>query len=258
MVDSSSFAAARSSDVRRSADRANARAARQKPESMLPGQCPPLQPIGGFTNANQCPKKPAAGNRTDADRDAIDEQKLHDLLGRAIVDFGGVHIASLVLIGDRLGLYRALASYGALTSTELAARTETHERYVREWLNAQAASRLRDLRRADRAATRSRRSRRSCSRTRMAPRSSSARSRPRSPPRKMVDRLTERVPHRRRHRLARARSRALPRHRALLPLVVRRQSRAELDPVARRRRGEAATPVHTSRTSAAATARRRS
>jgi SAM-dependent methyltransferase len=70
----------------------------------------------------------------------IDESKLNELLGRTIVDFGGVHIASLVLIGDRLGLFRALASYGALTSTELASRTETSERYVREWLNAQAAS----------------------------------------------------------------------------------------------------------------------
>ena len=70
----------------------------------------------------------------------FDEQKLHELLGRAIVDFGGVHIASLVLIGDRLGLYRALASHGALTSAELATRTQTNERYVREWLNAHAAS----------------------------------------------------------------------------------------------------------------------
>ena len=42
----------------------------------------------------------------------IDENKLHELLGRAIVDFGEVSIAPLVLIGDRLGLYRALASKG--------------------------------------------------------------------------------------------------------------------------------------------------
>jgi 2-polyprenyl-3-methyl-5-hydroxy-6-metoxy-1,4-benzoquinol methylase len=70
----------------------------------------------------------------------IDEQKLGALLGRAIVDFGGASIAPLVLIGDRLGLYRALAEHGAQTSTELAARCESRERYVREWLNAQAAS----------------------------------------------------------------------------------------------------------------------
>jgi 2-polyprenyl-3-methyl-5-hydroxy-6-metoxy-1,4-benzoquinol methylase len=71
---------------------------------------------------------------------AINEQVLNDLIGRAIVDFGGASIAPLVLIGDRLGLYRALASQGGMTSTQLAAHTETSERYVREWLNAQAAS----------------------------------------------------------------------------------------------------------------------
>ena len=71
---------------------------------------------------------------------AIDENKLNDLLGRAIVDFGAVSLAPLVLIGDRLGLYRALGDEGPLTSAELAVHTGTHERYVREWLNAQAAS----------------------------------------------------------------------------------------------------------------------
>jgi 2-polyprenyl-3-methyl-5-hydroxy-6-metoxy-1,4-benzoquinol methylase len=71
---------------------------------------------------------------------AIDENKLHALLGRAIVDFGAVSTAPLVMIGDRLGLYRTLSKEGPLTSTELARRTGTRERYVREWLNAQAAS----------------------------------------------------------------------------------------------------------------------
>ena len=70
----------------------------------------------------------------------VDEQKLHDLLGRAIVDFGAVSTAPLVIIGDRLGLYRALASQGPMASAGLAAHTDTSERYVREWLNAQAAS----------------------------------------------------------------------------------------------------------------------
>lgn len=70
----------------------------------------------------------------------IDENKLNQLLGRTIVDFGAVSIAPLVLLGDRLGLYRALAQHGPLTSAELATHTGTHERYVREWLNAQAAS----------------------------------------------------------------------------------------------------------------------
>jgi ubiquinone/menaquinone biosynthesis C-methylase UbiE len=70
----------------------------------------------------------------------VNEERLHELVGRAVVDFGAASIAPLVVIGDRLGLYRALASGGAFTSTELAARTETAERYIREWLNAQAAS----------------------------------------------------------------------------------------------------------------------
>jgi SAM-dependent methyltransferase len=70
----------------------------------------------------------------------IDEHKLHELIGRAIVDFGGADIAPLVVIGDRLGLFRALAAQGPLTSAALASQTGTAERYVREWLNAQAAS----------------------------------------------------------------------------------------------------------------------
>ena len=71
---------------------------------------------------------------------AVNEERLNQLIGRAIVDFGGTSTAALVIIGDRLGLYRALAEGGPQTSNELAGRTGTHERYVREWLNAQAAS----------------------------------------------------------------------------------------------------------------------
>ena len=71
---------------------------------------------------------------------SIDEKTLHELLGRAIGDMGAVSLAPLVLIGDELGLYRALAEHGPLTSAELARRTNTSERYIREWLNAHAAS----------------------------------------------------------------------------------------------------------------------
>src|SRR5262245_58391841 len=69
----------------------------------------------------------------------IDQQKLEDLLGRAIGDFGGTFHAALVVIGDQLGLYKALTGADPVTPAELAARTGTAERYVREWLNAQAA-----------------------------------------------------------------------------------------------------------------------
>jgi len=67
-------------------------------------------------------------------------ERLNDLLGRAITDFGATSLAALVVIGDRLGLYRTLAKSGALTASELADKSGTHERYVREWLNAHAAS----------------------------------------------------------------------------------------------------------------------
>src|ERR1700754_653984 len=70
----------------------------------------------------------------------IDEERLNALLGQAVVEFGATVNAALVVIGDRLGLYRELAQAGPLTSAELAARTHTVERYVREWCNAQAAS----------------------------------------------------------------------------------------------------------------------
>ena len=70
---------------------------------------------------------------------AIDMDKLHEFLGRAVVDFGATFNAALVRIGDKLGLYKGLAAGGAQTAAELAKRTGTVERYVREWLSAQAA-----------------------------------------------------------------------------------------------------------------------
>ncbi|HZF28542.1 MAG TPA: class I SAM-dependent methyltransferase [Gammaproteobacteria bacterium] len=69
---------------------------------------------------------------------AIDENKLNAFLGKAVQDLGAAVSAVLVLIGDELGLYRALAST-PLTPAELAGKTGTHERYVREWLGNQAA-----------------------------------------------------------------------------------------------------------------------
>src|ERR1700744_5613551 len=70
---------------------------------------------------------------------AIAESKLNEFLGKAVGDLGAAISATLVLIGDRLGLYKALAQ-GAVTSEELAKRTGTNERYVREWLGNQGAS----------------------------------------------------------------------------------------------------------------------
>ncbi|MGY4651796.1 hypothetical protein [Mycobacterium sp. URHB0021] len=69
---------------------------------------------------------------------AVDDDKLNAFLGKAVGDLGAAMSAALVLIGDELGLYSALAE-GRLTSSELAERTGTSERYVREWLANQAA-----------------------------------------------------------------------------------------------------------------------
>lgn len=69
----------------------------------------------------------------------FDTDKLNRLLERGVQDFGAVWHAALVGIGDRLGLYRALAEGGPQNSAALAEATGTQERYVREWLRAQAA-----------------------------------------------------------------------------------------------------------------------
>ena len=70
---------------------------------------------------------------------AVDEARLERFLGTVVGEVGAAFNAALVRIGDRLGLYRAMAGAGPLRPQELAERTGTAERYVREWLAAQAA-----------------------------------------------------------------------------------------------------------------------
>ena len=70
----------------------------------------------------------------------IDESKLNEFMGKIVGDLGVTMSSALLVLGDRLGLYKAMAALGPVTPAELAARTETAERYVAEWLNAQAAS----------------------------------------------------------------------------------------------------------------------
>jgi 2-polyprenyl-3-methyl-5-hydroxy-6-metoxy-1,4-benzoquinol methylase len=70
---------------------------------------------------------------------AIDTDKLMGFVFRAVDEVGATLNTALVVMGDRLGLYKAMAGSGPLTSAELAERTGTAERYIREWLNAQAA-----------------------------------------------------------------------------------------------------------------------
>jgi SAM-dependent methyltransferase len=69
----------------------------------------------------------------------LDQAKLESFVGQAVVDMGAAISGLLLHIGDRLGLYKAMAGAGPITSTSLAHRTGTTERYVREWLCNQAA-----------------------------------------------------------------------------------------------------------------------
>ncbi len=69
-----------------------------------------------------------------------DGERLNALLGRMVGELGAIATGALVVLGDRLGLYKAMASGERLSSAELARRTGTTERYVREWLSAQAAA----------------------------------------------------------------------------------------------------------------------
>jgi 2-polyprenyl-3-methyl-5-hydroxy-6-metoxy-1,4-benzoquinol methylase len=70
---------------------------------------------------------------------AIDEAKLNAFMGRFVNDLGAVMHAATVVVGDQLGLYKKLAEKPAKVE-DLARRTETDARYLREWLSAQAAS----------------------------------------------------------------------------------------------------------------------
>ncbi len=69
----------------------------------------------------------------------VNELKLHEFMMKAVGEMGAAMNAALILVGDKLGIYKAMAGSGPMTSEEIAAKTKTHERYVREWLAAQSA-----------------------------------------------------------------------------------------------------------------------
>jgi SAM-dependent methyltransferase len=69
----------------------------------------------------------------------INEAKLQEFIMKAVGEMGAAMNAALIVVGDKLGLYKAMAGTGPMTPSELAAKTKTTERYVREWLSAQAA-----------------------------------------------------------------------------------------------------------------------
>jgi SAM-dependent methyltransferase len=69
----------------------------------------------------------------------INEAKFHTFMHQAVVDLAANISGVMTAIGHKLGLYKAMAAAGPMTALELATKTGTHERYVREWLNNQAA-----------------------------------------------------------------------------------------------------------------------
>jgi SAM-dependent methyltransferase len=69
----------------------------------------------------------------------LDQSRVEAFAGQIATEIGAALGAALVTVGDQLGLYRAMADAQPVSAQVLAARTNTHERYVREWLNAQAA-----------------------------------------------------------------------------------------------------------------------
>ena len=70
---------------------------------------------------------------------SVDEKKLETFMFQAVADLGATMNTALVLIGVKLGIYKAMAGAGSLTPADLARRSGLAERYLREWLNAQAA-----------------------------------------------------------------------------------------------------------------------
>ena len=70
----------------------------------------------------------------------MDEAKLHEFMGKLVTDMGGAAMIANVILGEELGLYRAMADSRPVTPEELAAKTGCHARLLREWLSAQAAA----------------------------------------------------------------------------------------------------------------------
>src|SRR5437762_2839621 len=70
---------------------------------------------------------------------SIDEAKLEEFMGKAVTDMGAIISAPLFVIGEKLGLYKAMAGAGPVSSQQVAEKTGADERMVREWLRNQAA-----------------------------------------------------------------------------------------------------------------------
>src|SRR5262245_23106494 len=95
-------------------------------------------PSGGTRSGGRTTTSAAAG--TDMAITDIDQSKLEAFIAHAATEAGAALNAALVTLGDELGLYRAMADGQPVSPAQLAERTGTLERYLREWLNTQAAS----------------------------------------------------------------------------------------------------------------------
>ena len=78
-------------------------------------------------------------NSTQINATQIDDEKLHAFLMQAMTDLAACSAGFMTNIGHKLGLYKAMADAGYLTSEQVAKRAQCAERYTREWLNSQAA-----------------------------------------------------------------------------------------------------------------------
>jgi SAM-dependent methyltransferase len=97
--------------------------------SALPTTSRDVGPLGG-----------ADGREDPMNETTVNETRLHDFLGKLVTDMGGAYMMAMVLVGDELGLYRAMAGQQAIDADALAERCGCHPRLVREWLNANAAA----------------------------------------------------------------------------------------------------------------------
>ena len=70
---------------------------------------------------------------------SVDETKLQEFIGKVLNEWGAAEGALITFVGDRLGLFKAMAGAGELTPEELARKTGTHPRIIKEWLAGQAA-----------------------------------------------------------------------------------------------------------------------
>src|SRR5712675_1859908 len=91
-------------------------------------------------NLHQTLNKSMSAQQQRPEQSPINEANLNALVGGILHDLGGAFSVPLVQIGESLGLYQILSENGALSPGELAAKTGLKERYLREWLSAQAAS----------------------------------------------------------------------------------------------------------------------